>query len=68
MTGKRNFVAVHVLKDHLTNEIGYYRRVLSVFERYRVSVEHIPSGIDSFAVVVRGEDVKDSLWVDRRGH
>lgn len=62
VTGKRNFVAVHVLKDHLTNEIGYYRRVLSVFERYRVSVEHIPSGIDSFAVVVRGEDVKDSLW------
>ena len=36
--------------------------MLSIFERYRVSVEHIPSGIDSFAVVVRGEDVKDSLW------
>ena len=62
VTGKRNFVAVHIFKDHMSNEVGYLRRVLSIFERYRVSIEHIPSGIDSFAVVVRGEDVKDSLW------
>lgn len=62
VTGKRNFVAVHILKDHMSNEVGIVRRVLSIFERYRVSIEHIPSGIDSFAVVVQGEDVKDSLW------
>lgn len=62
VTGKRNFVAVHIFKDHMSNEIGFIRRVLSIFERYRVSVEHIPSGIDSFAVVVQGSDVKDSLW------
>lgn len=62
VTGKRNFVAVHIFKDHMSNEVGLVRRVLSIFERYRVSVEHIPSGIDSFAVVVQGSDVKDSLW------
>ena len=62
VTGKRNFVAVHVMKDHMSNEVGLIRRVLSIFERYNVSVEHIPSGIDSFAVVVNGADVKDSLW------
>ena len=62
VTGKRNFVAVHILKDHMSNEVGVVRRVLSIFERYRVSVEHIPSGIDSFAVVVQGSDVKDCLW------
>ncbi len=62
VTGKRNFVAVHIFKDHMSNEVGIVRRVLSIFERYRVSVEHIPSGIDSFAVVVQGDDVKDSLW------
>ncbi|MBM6683925.1 aspartate kinase [Collinsella intestinalis] len=62
ITGKRNFVAVHVQKDHMSNEVGIVRRVLSVFERYRVSVEHIPSGIDSFAVVVQGADVKDAIW------
>lgn len=62
VTGKRNFVAVHVLKDHMSNEVGIIRRVLSIFERYHISVEHIPSGIDSFAVVVQGDDVKDCIW------
>ncbi len=62
VTGKRGFVAVHVMKDHMSNEVGLIRRVLSIFERYHVSIEHIPSGIDSFAVVVNGADVKDSLW------
>lgn len=62
VTGKRGFVAVHIIKDHMSNEVGLVRRVLSIFERYHVSIEHIPSGIDSFAVVVQGDDVKDSLW------
>ncbi len=62
ITGKRDFVAVHVVKNHMCDEVGILRKTLSVFERYRVSVEHIPSGIDSFAVVVQGKDVKDSLW------
>ncbi len=62
VTGKRHFVAVHILKDHMSNEVGIVRRVLSVFERYQVSIEHIPSGIDSFAVVVQGADVEDKIW------
>ena len=62
VTGKKNFVAIHVTKNHMCDEVGYLRKTLSIFERYRVSIEHIPSGIDSFAVVVQGKDVKDCLW------
>ena len=62
ITGKRDFVAIHVMKTHMCDEVGIVRKTLSVFERYHVSIEHIPSGIDSFAVVVQGKDVKDSLW------
>ena len=36
--------------------------IITIFERYRVSIEHIPTGIDSFAVVVQGDDVKDCLY------
>ena len=32
------------------------------FERYRVSIEHIPSGIDSFSVVVATKDIKDIIY------
>ena len=62
VTGKHGFVAVHVRKDHMSSEVGFIRKVLSVFERYHISVEHIPSGIDSFGVVVQGEDVKNCIW------
>ena len=38
------------------------RRALSVFERYNVSVEHMPTGVDRFGAVVQKEDVDDSLY------
>ncbi len=62
IAGKRDFVSIHIKQNHMSNEVGYLRRVLSIFERYHVSVEHMPSGIDSFAVVVQDSDVKDCLY------
>lgn len=62
IAGKKDFVAIHVKTNHMSNKVGYIRRALSIFERYRVSIEHMPTGIDSFAAVVQGDDVKDSLW------
>jgi aspartate kinase len=38
------------------------RRALSILENYGVSVEHIPTGVDSFSIVVNGDDVKDSIY------
>ncbi|MGN0054953.1 MAG: aspartate kinase [Atopobiaceae bacterium] len=62
IAGKKDFMAVHVQKAHMSNEVGTVRKALSVFERYGVSIEHIPTGVDSFAVVVNGADVKDTIY------
>ena len=62
IAGKRDFISVHVKKAHMSGEVGFVRRALSVFERYGVSVEHIPTGVDSFSVVVNGADVRDSIY------
>ena len=42
----------------MSNEVGLIRKALSVFEDYNVSIEHIPSGVDSFSVVVETKAVK----------
>ena len=42
--------------------VGFMRRALSVFERYDVSVEHMPTGVDRFGAVVQEQDVHDSLY------
>ena len=58
IAGKSDFVAFNISKNYMSNEVGFLRKTLSVFEKYHVSVEHIPSGIDSFAVVVNSEQVE----------
>ena len=62
IAGKRDFLTVHVSKTHMSNSVGLLRRALSIFERYGVSIEHVPTGIDSFGVVVNGADVKDKIY------
>lgn len=62
IAGRKNFLAVHIQKAHMSNAVGVVRGALGVFERYGVSVEHIPTGVDSFGVVVNGADVKDSIY------
>ena len=62
IAGKKDFLAVHIQKAHMSSAVGFVRRALSVFERYGVSVEHIPTGVDSFGIVVNGADVKDTIY------
>ena len=46
----------------MSNEVGYIRKVLSILEEYHISIEHIPSSIDSFSIVVADKDVEDILY------
>ena len=55
-------MSIYIYKKHMSNEIGYIRKVLSILERYNVSVEHLPSGIDSFTVIVNASEMEDSLY------
>lgn len=61
IAGKRDFMSLHIRKAHMSSEIGLIRKALSIFERFHISVEHIPTGVDSFGVVVAQADIKDQL-------
>ncbi len=52
LAGKTSFMSFNISKSHMSNEIGFVRKVLDIFEQYQVSIEHIPTGIDSISVVV----------------
>ncbi len=56
IAGTKNFATIQIEKDMMNSEIGFIRKVLQVFEEYHISVEHIPSGIDSMTVIVKTED------------
>lgn len=58
IAGKRGFVAYTIYKKHLSSEVGFMRKVLEVFENKHISIEHVPTGIDSISVVVSSLSVE----------
>ncbi len=62
ISGKKDFVSFDILKDHMSTEIGFTRRVLEIFEDYKINVEHIPTGIDSVSVIVSGTSVGSNMY------
>ena len=55
IAGKKGFSIITIQKDMMNGEIGFCRRVLEVLEKRGISIEHVPTGIDSMCVVVRTE-------------
>lgn len=56
IAGKKGFVAINIEKDMMNSEIGFGRKVLSVFEENGISFEHMPSGIDTLTVFVHQDE------------
>ncbi|MDR2559081.1 MAG: aspartate kinase [Oscillospiraceae bacterium] len=75
IAGKKNFSVIHIEKDEMNNEIGFLRRILTLFETEGVNFEHIPTGIDTMSIVVSSDvlekhpDLPDLInKVARPGH
>ena len=52
IAGKRGFVAVSIDKDQMNSQVGFCRKALQAFEENGISIEHMPSGIDTMTVFV----------------
>ena len=56
IAGNRGFATITVEKDMMNSEIGFCRKVLAVFERHGIQIEHMPTGIDTMSVIVSKND------------
>ena len=61
ISGKKNYSIITIAKSRMNEEIGYIRRTLEVFENLGISIEHIPSSIDSFSIVVASSAIEGCL-------
>ena len=52
IAGKKGFCSINIEKSMMNSEIGFGRKVLQVFEDNGVSIEHMPSGIDTMTIFV----------------
>ena len=65
IAGKKGFVVITIEKDMMNSEVGFIKRVLDVFEKYSISIEHMPTGIDTLSIIINeqdGETYKDVLF------
>ena len=56
IAGKRGFCACLITKSLMNSEVGFCRKVLQAFEENDISIEHMPSGIDTMTVVVHEDE------------
>ncbi len=54
VAGKKNFTVIFIEKSHMNAEVGFICKVLNVLYSEGVSVEHVPSGIDTMSLVIDG--------------
>ena len=61
IAGKKNFAVITIEKSMMNTEVGFCRKVLTVFENFGIPVEHVPSGIDTLSVVISNEYIKNGV-------
>ena len=59
IAGKKGFCAININKAMMNSEIGFCRKVLTVLEELNISIEHMPTGIDTMTIIVSEESIKD---------
>ena len=59
VAGKKGFCAINIEKAMMSTEVGFGRKVLSVFEQSGISFEHMPSGIDTMTIFVHQSEFED---------
>lgn len=61
ITGKKDFTVINLEKVNMNNEKDFFRKLSTVFESNDISIEHIPSGIDSVSVIVADSELAAKL-------
>lgn len=59
IAGKKGFCSINIEKAMMNSEVGFGRKVLQVFEKYGISFEHMPSGIDTMTIMVHQDEFEE---------
>lgn len=62
ISGKRDFMSFTIIKDRTANKMDVIEECLDILRRYHIFIEHIPTSIDSFSLVVEKKQVEKSMY------
>lgn len=59
IAGKKDFASITIEKAMMNSEIGFCKKVLEVFDENNISIEHMPSGIDTMTIFVHQDEFEE---------
>lgn len=61
IAGKKNYIVITIKKYQLNRHIDILQRVLSIFQKFNISINYIPSGNDGFSFLCQRNDLSHNL-------
>jgi len=61
IAGKKNYIVITIKKYQLNRHIDIIQQVLSVFQKYNISINYIPSGNDGFSFLCQKQEIAGKL-------
>ena len=61
IAGRKHFTVIGIYKNHLANEKGFIRRLAGIIEDHDLTIEHLPTGIDTMSVVIDSKTLNGKL-------
>lgn len=62
ITGKKNYTVITLMKSHSSAEVGFLRKILSIFEDYHISIESVPITVDTYSVIVESKAIEECKY------
>jgi len=62
ITGKKGFIALTFVKAKSADKLKSILSVLNIFDQFNIPVEHIPTSIDSFSVIIEKAQIEERLY------
>ena len=62
IAGKKDYLSITIIKKQKTPKLVVIREVLDVLAKYNINVEHMPSSIDSFSLIISSTEINKLLY------
>ncbi len=61
IAGSKDFTSITIFSSHMIGQKGFIRRMAGILEDHDVTIEHIPSGIDTVSVILNNKLIDGKL-------
>ncbi len=61
IAGSKDFTSINLSKNNMSSEKGFVRRFSGILEDHDISIEHVPTGIDTMSAIMSNKDIEGKV-------